>query len=49
MFTWSVFCSALKIDRKLKNLEVFYIAHMRTNVNEHYGSNVVTLLKKVLT
>ena len=33
MFTWLVICSAPKIDRTRKNLEAFYIALMRPNLN----------------
>ena len=43
MFTWSVICSAPKIDRTRKNLEAFYIAIMRPNLNEQCESNVLTL------
>ena len=34
VFTWSVICSAPKIDRTEKNLEAFYIAIMKLSLNE---------------
>ena len=49
MFTWSVICSAPKIDRIKKNLEAFYIALMRPNLNEECNSNVLTLFRNGIT
>ena len=42
---WSVICSASKVDRTRKNLEAFYIALMRPNLNEQCDSNVLTLFR----
>ena len=49
VFTWSVICSAPKSDRTRKNLEAFYIALMRPNVNEQCNSNVLTLFRNGIT
>ena len=49
VFTWSVICSAPKIDRTRKNLEAFYIALMRPNLNEQCDSNVLTLFRNGIT
>ena len=49
VFTWSVICSAPKIDRTRKNLEAFYIALMRSNLNEQCDSNVLTLFRNGIT
>ena len=45
VFTWSVICSAPKIDRTRKNLEAFYKAPMRPDLNEQCDSNVLTLFR----
>ena len=49
MFTWSIICSAPKTDRTRKNLEMFYIAIMRPNLNEQWDSNVFTLFRNGIT
>ena len=49
VFTLSVICSAPKIDRTRKNLEAFYIALMRPNLNEQCDSNVLTLFRNGIT
>ena len=57
MFTWSVICSAQEqeflekkiIDRTRKNLEAFYIALMRPNLNEQCDSNVLNLFRNGIT
>ena len=45
VFTWLVICSPPKIDRIQKNLEAFYTALMRPNLNEHCDSNVFILFR----
>ena len=42
MLTWSLICSAPKIDRTRKKYEAFYITMMRPNLNEQCDSNVLT-------
>ena len=49
VFNWSVICSAPKSDRTRKNLEAFYIALMRPNLNEQCDSNVLTLFRNGIT
>ena len=49
VFTWSVICSTPKSDRKRKNLETFYIALLRPNLNEQCDSNVLTLFRNGIT
>ena len=49
VFTWPVICSAPKIDRTRKNLEAFYVALMRLNLNEQCDSNVLTLSRNGIT
>ena len=49
VFTWSVICSAPKTDRTRKNLEVFYIALVRPNLNEQCDSTVLTLFRNGIT
>ena len=49
VFNWSVICSAPKSDRAWKNLEAFYIALMRPNLNEQCDSNVLTLFRNGIT
>ena len=49
VFNWSVICSATKRDRTRKNLEAFYIALMRPNLNEQCDSNVLILLSNGIT
>ena len=49
MFTWSFICCAPKIDRTRKNLEAFYIAVMRQNLNEQCDSNALTLFRNGIT
>ena len=49
VFTWSVVCSAPKIDRTRKNLEAFCIGLMRPNLNEQCDSNVLTLFRNGIT
>ena len=49
MFAWSVIYSAPKIDRTQKNLEAFYIALMRPNLNKQCNSNVLTLFRNGIT
>lgn len=48
MFTLSVTCSASKIERTWKNVEAFYKALMRTNLNEQCGSKVLNPCRYVL-
>ena len=45
MFTGSAICSAPKIDRTWKNLEAFYIALIRPNLNKQCNLNVLTLFR----
>ena len=49
VFNWSVICSAPKSDRTRKNLEAFYIALMRPNLNEHCDSSALTLFRNGIT
>ena len=49
MFTWSVICSAPKIDRTRQNLEAFYITIMRPNLNEQCDSIVLTAFRNDIT
>ena len=48
VFTWLAIRSAPKSDRTRKNLEAFYIALMRSNLNEQCNSTVLTLLEMIL-
>ena len=49
VFNWSVICSAPKSDRRRKNLEAFYIALMKPNLNEQCDSSVLTLFRNGIT
>ena len=49
VFTWLVICCAPKIDRTRKNLEAFYIAVMRPNLNEQCDPNVLTHFRDGIT
>ena len=49
VFSWSVICSVPKSDRTRKNLEAFYIALMRPNLNKQCDSNILTLLRNGFT
>ena len=49
VFNWSVICSAPKSDRTRKNLEAFYIALMKPNLNEQCDSSVLTLFGNGIT
>ena len=49
VFNWSVICFAPKSDRTRKNLEAFYIALMRPNLNDQCNSNVLTFFRNGIT
>ena len=49
VFNWSVICSAPKRDTTRKDLEAFYIALMRPNLNKQCDSNVLTLFRNGIT
>ena len=49
VFNWSVICSAPKSNRAWENLEAFYIALMRPNLNEQCDFSVLTLFRSGIT